>query len=818
MKLYPYQQRVKALIQSGRSVILQAPTGAGKTRAALAPFIEAFFEFPPERFPKQAIYSVPMRVLATQFTQEYSDLAARHQRLFPERRPIQVKIQTGEQPDDRKFLGDLIFATIDQTLSSALGAPYSLSSGRSNLNAGAFYASYLIFDEFHLFPVDARSASGALTTTLQLLSRLKGLIPFILMTATFSSGMLQELARLLNAEVVTVPPEEYEMIASLGGKPPRQRIYHVHDAPISAQAVLAAHQTRSIAICNQVARAQQLFAELREMTQDSETEVMLLHSRFTQDDRKKKEARIRREFGKEVAERQSPSLILVATQVVEVGLDITSENLHTEIAPANAVLQRAGRCARYPGEQGHVHIYPVPQRERRGETRPDFMPYPRELGEKAWESFSARDGMIIDFQEEQRIIDEVHLESDRRLLAAMERQAPMLWDAIYDALEGDLGKRQELIRKVDSITVLAAEDPAALGNPFKAQGFSLWRGTVKGMFQDIVQSMEEESDPLDDADALWGMQKLSAVEPNPDDPTQPILLNWERIDYAHQLDAASIVVIQSRYCAYDEAMGFRLRRPGEQAWGSQPGDFHIPNSQGGYAYDLESYPEHIRDMVRIYRQRFRERIAYVDRRLEAVSARKLQEPIAQGSLDRAIRAAIALHDVAKMDTRWQKWVRLYQEGIGEPIPTEDYMAVHTHWDPDDPRCVAARNMADKQVKRPPHAGESAVASARILGSILAGHEALGRAAFTAIVRHHSASAHSYQPYHLHPAAAQAVTQALREADFPKHSPDLFITPPDIAIENYLSERTFWHQLLYLLVVRYLRLADNLSQAEKRENV
>ncbi|MCB0064117.1 MAG: DEAD/DEAH box helicase, partial [Caldilineaceae bacterium] len=42
--LYPYQERVKELISQGRSVILQAPTGAGKTRAALAPYIEAFFD------------------------------------------------------------------------------------------------------------------------------------------------------------------------------------------------------------------------------------------------------------------------------------------------------------------------------------------------------------------------------------------------------------------------------------------------------------------------------------------------------------------------------------------------------------------------------------------------------------------------------------------------------------------------------------------------------------------------------------------------------------------------------------------------------
>ena len=814
MKLYPYQQRVKTLIQSGRSVILQAPTGAGKTRAALAPFIEAFFQFPPERFPKQAIYSVPMRVLATQFTQEYSDLADRHQRLFLERKPIQVRIQTGEQPKDPTFVGDLIFATIDQSLSSALGVPYSLSLGRSNLNAGAFYASYLIFDEFHLFPVDAKQGGGALTTTLQLLSRLKGLIPFILMTATFSSGMLNELARRLDAEVVTVPPEEYTMIAGRGGKRPRQRTYHVHDAPISARAVLAAHQTRTIAICNQVKRAQALYEELRQQTAGTGIEVMLLHSRFTQKDRKEKEERLRREFGEEREQRQAKSMILVATQVVEVGLDITSENLHTEIAPANAVLQRAGRCARYPGELGHVHIYPVPEKEdKKGNSRPDYLPYPRELGEKAWVSFQARDGMVIDFQEEQRIIDEVHLESDRRLLAAMDRQAPLLWDSIYDALAGDRSQRRTLIRKIDNITVLAARDPDDLGNPFQAQGFGLWRGTVRGIFQELQEWADAAGDPLAEPEDTWVMKTLTAVERNPDDPTRPIELLWQEVTDADMLDEASIVVIHSRFCAYDDEEGFRIRFPNENPWASAPGDFHIPNSQGRFSYALESYQEHIGNMIRIYRQCFQHRLAYVNARLSQQRALPGSDPLPPDGLDRALRAAIALHDVAKMDRRWQQWVRLYQNGINEPIEDADFMAVHTHWDPVDPRCEAAREAADRKVKRPPHAGESAVASARIIAQILDGNEPLIRAVITAIARHHSASAHSFGDYALHPAAPDAVVRALNLAGFTQQSPDLIMQSPNIDIEDYFSERIFWQHMLYLLIVRYLRLCDGLSQEE-----
>lgn len=126
MRLYPYQKRVAQLIRQGKSVVLQAPTGTGKNLAALWPFLEAWDRNQPESFPRKCIYSVPMRVLANQFVQEINQMVTERM-LFAE--PPKVTIQTGEQPQDPKLQGNIIFATIDQSLSSALAVPYSLSTG-----------------------------------------------------------------------------------------------------------------------------------------------------------------------------------------------------------------------------------------------------------------------------------------------------------------------------------------------------------------------------------------------------------------------------------------------------------------------------------------------------------------------------------------------------------------------------------------------------------------------------------------------------------------------------------------------------------------
>ena len=165
-----FQLDVAEHLLCGRNVILQAPTGSGKTETSLFPYLAAHDQR--VRFPRRLLYAVPMRVLAKAFV----DRLARYPKLTPEGR-----VQTGDQPDAPRFEADMVFATIDQVLSSFLVIPYSVSRRQGNLNAGALTSSYLVFDEFHLLDPDA-----SLPTILLALRLLRGVAPFLLMTATFS--------------------------------------------------------------------------------------------------------------------------------------------------------------------------------------------------------------------------------------------------------------------------------------------------------------------------------------------------------------------------------------------------------------------------------------------------------------------------------------------------------------------------------------------------------------------------------------------------------------------------------------------------------
>src|SRR5215216_1301466 len=114
--LRPFQARVLAHHINGRNVLLQAPTGAGKTRAASAPFLQNLADNT-DYLPLTCRYAVPMRVLANQFYTSHKHIAemldrARGTNLESiyaqfQQRPIQI--QTGEQPDDPHFESALTF-------------------------------------------------------------------------------------------------------------------------------------------------------------------------------------------------------------------------------------------------------------------------------------------------------------------------------------------------------------------------------------------------------------------------------------------------------------------------------------------------------------------------------------------------------------------------------------------------------------------------------------------------------------------------------------------------------------------------------------
>jgi len=787
---YRFQLELAACLLEGYNVILQAPTGAGKTWAALFPFLHAWANG--LSFPRKCLYAVPMRVLARSF----HDALAKNKQSGN----LDVRLQTGEQQDDPKFEGSLIFATIDQILSSFLNIPYSLSKRQGNLNAGAVVSSYLVFDEFHLL-----DPGSTLPTTIEMLRMLKGITPFLLMTATFSGEMLKRLAALLDAQVITVSQEELQTIPSQKGK---ERRFHRVDALLTAEAVLAHHRTRSIAICNTVERAQALFEELRACV-TPDVKVILLHSRFLQTDRRKKEDEVRHLFSKNGD--RSGKAIVVATQVIEVGLDITCEVMHTELAPTSSILQRAGRCARFEGEKGDVYVHQVPL-DRKGE--PNYAPYLHEqatLCEKTWEALVSFDGENMNFAAEQDLVNQVHAEADGRMLDGLQQTSYAHRKEMERAIgQQELGLARSLIRNDDSVTVFTHSDPTKIENPYNLEGFSLFFGTLHGQFKEWQEA------GLPNEEISW-LLKYPQEKEAAEGEDRPVRYEWKPVEQSEKLKRSAIHVVNPTLVQYDPDMGFRFcfgrgfQSPLRQV---QPPEEPGKQRTG---YRLESYHEHVQKMLDFYQTRLSREITYAAAQLER------QMGLESGSLDRAIRLAIALHDVGKMDRRWQGWAHEWQSRIGLPVPN-DYMIAHTEYDPDNLQHLNLE--AEISSPRPTHAAEGAVAVYRVIHQLLGSpgpsdpRFKLMKAIFTAIARHHSPSADSYKAFDLHPAARTTLDWALAELGVNEQTQSALITSkPSQPIGGLLVHPSNRDELLlYFLVVRALRLADQEAMEERGQDV
>lgn len=747
---YAYQERVCEALLAGHNVILRAPTGAGKTEAALAPYMLARQQKNKD-FPLRCIFASPMRTLAKDLHKRAT--AVNEKQILG----LDVRLHTGEDPTSPQLEGDIIITTVDQLLSNYLHVPYSTGWGGRNIGAGGVIASYVVLDEFHLF-----DPKRAFHTALAMAKALEGITPFLFMTATFSEELTQKLAIETGATVISPTPAELDTMHSQQ----KTRTFVKIDAPLTAQAVARAHQRRSIAIANTVDRVQELYADLQRLQAgqklgEDEQELHeqlqgmtleMLHSRYFPAHRNTREEKLAALLGEESKE----NVILVASQAVEVGLNISSEQLHTEICPANSLLQRAGRNARFAGEHGVVSVYALPTDEK-GEWQ--TLPYKGQgkVIRATWEALEHLPKPMTT-EAERVLIDAVHTPGDAENWRGYEAVRHSTFrDKMLQAFEGDRSKRPDLIRDIQNVSLLLTDSAADLQTWDEVNRHE--RIGVTWVNFAVLETNREKLTPDFDSSVDWLAKVPREVEREKgkaEDIRQPTLLNWVAVTSLDQLKNETLVLVNPKFVFYNCREGFRWEAPDGGTLGIAKADrppVHPRRGAGDrpdYWYTYETYQEHIERVLDASKH-----VAHDVWHICPQVDRKFELP--GGTMELAIKAAIAGHDIGKLSVGWQDWTRAWQAeqvkaytgwlwGDAERkfkarAQSQGEYCAHTDYHPAHDK---ARNK--KMGLRPPHAGESAAVIDECLGNALM--DTLGndkglsvlKGILGAIRRHHGANA------------------------------------------------------------------------------
>lgn len=334
--LYPHQEAA----QRKSHLLVVAPTGSGKTEAALLWALQNTDAASPGVLYYLLPYQANLNAMWERFAQRYGlkpgqEVALWHSRAFL---VLHRVFEDAAQPaktarhlhQQGRLLAPMVFLSTPYQL---LRVVYGLR-GHEMLRA-SFLASRLIVDEIHSYdPYRAGLLLGLLRTAQEEGARL------CLLTATLPGWLAQVIQEALpGLELVRAPREVYD---SFQRHTVHLREGSLLEASLIQEALQHAQEGQKVLlVANTVQTAQRLYDSLLTcLAGSSAVRAMLLHSRYVFRDRLEKEKQLA------AWEQEKAGFICVATQVVEVSLDVSFDRLYTELAPLEALIQRFGRVNR----------------------------------------------------------------------------------------------------------------------------------------------------------------------------------------------------------------------------------------------------------------------------------------------------------------------------------------------------------------------------------------------------------------------------------------------------------------------------------------
>jgi len=350
-------------------VLIEAPTGSGKTEAAL--YLAGVWA----RTQQQRGLYVAMPTMATsnqmhdrvdrwlkgRYRQSRTKLLLVHSQARWTEAPPEITLHdepSGDAtptmawflPRKRSLLAPCGVGTVDQTLLSVLQARHFF------VRLFGLSRKTVIFDEIHAYDTYMSALFQRLLEWLRSMGT-----SVILLSATLPAQTRRELIEAYAGHPVDLAESLYpaatwvtEDAAGCTPLPPPD------DYPVSLgwidrdpQAVTAALRQLlagggcAAVICNTVARAQEVYRALQTAGLVPDDTLILFHARFPFGRRDEIEKGVLSRFGKSGT--RPDRAIVVATQVIEQSLDLDFDVMVSDLAPVDLLIQRAGRMHRHPG-------------------------------------------------------------------------------------------------------------------------------------------------------------------------------------------------------------------------------------------------------------------------------------------------------------------------------------------------------------------------------------------------------------------------------------------------------------------------------------
>ncbi len=369
-------------------VIIEAPTGVGKTEAALyladhwARTLQqrGMYVAMPTMATSNQMFKRVRKILERRYPSELVNYQLLHGNALlmdDEQVPRLAKVDKGDEHNivaalewftkrKRGLLAPFGVGTVDQTLMGILQTRHFF------VRLFGLSHKTVIFDEVHAYDAYMDELFYLLLRWLQAVNA-----SVVILSATLSDVSRRRILEAYSPKLEEMPVVSYPAITwtsdntvqviALNAETRTVNIESVGRDPVEIAHRLADELSDggcAAVICNTVRRAQEIYREIDAAKIVPEDDLILFHARFLWEQREAIERDVLARFGKPESGEFRPrkKTIVVATQVIEQSLDLDFDLIVSDLAPIDLLIQRIGRLHRHSENDEHR---PVRLKEKR---------------------------------------------------------------------------------------------------------------------------------------------------------------------------------------------------------------------------------------------------------------------------------------------------------------------------------------------------------------------------------------------------------------------------------------------------------------------